>query len=217
MRVTLRDDLLILAPESDAEREQLDAWKSARGGHVFYLDAHGRGLALRDGGPREVACREPINVVSTNADGEVRLIGNFAATPFVLDGIRYASVESFWQGLKFDDVKDRRRVASLDGPDAKHAGSDRGYGETVVYGGRTYRVGTAEHWSLMERASRAKFAQNPAARDALLATTPRPLVHRVRHDSRAIPGVVMADIWTRIRDDLIGSGSGNANSDCSDF
>jgi predicted NAD-dependent protein-ADP-ribosyltransferase YbiA (DUF1768 family) len=210
LRVTLRDDFLILAPEDDADREQLDAWKSARDGHVFFLDAHGRGLALRNGGPREVACREPINVVSTSDDEAVRLIGNFAPTPFVLDGARYASVESFWQGLKFDDPRERRRIASLDGPEAKRAGSERGYGEAVEYGGRPCRVGTAEHWNLMERACRAKFQQNAVARDALLATAPRPLVHRVRHDSRAIPGVVIADIWMRIREDLLAEGRRDA-------
>ncbi len=61
------------------------------------------------------------------------------------------------------------------------------------------RVGTWDHWQFMERACRAKFEQNPAAQDALLATGNRPLVHQMRRDSRTIPGVIMADIWMRIR------------------
>ena len=36
----------------------------------------------------------------------------------------------------------------------------------------------------------------------LLSTGERPLMHRTRRDSRTIPGVVMADIWMRIRDGL---------------
>jgi predicted NAD-dependent protein-ADP-ribosyltransferase YbiA (DUF1768 family) len=60
-------------------------------------------------------------------------------------------------------------------------------------------VGTFEHWALMESACRAKFSQCVEAREALLATGERPLVHRVKRDSRAIPGVIMADIWMRIR------------------
>ena len=62
---------------------------------------------------------EPINVISDSSDPAVRPIGNFAATPFDLDGHRYASVESFWQGLKFPDAADRARLAALDGARAR--------------------------------------------------------------------------------------------------
>jgi hypothetical protein len=55
----------------------------------------------------------------------------------------------------------------------------------------------------MERACRAKFAQHSESAAALLATGTRPLVHRMRRDSRTIPGVIMAEIWMRIRQDLI--------------
>jgi predicted NAD-dependent protein-ADP-ribosyltransferase YbiA (DUF1768 family) len=51
----------------------------------------------------------------------------------------------------------------------------------------------------MERACRAKFEQNAEARAALLATGDRPLTHVVRRDSTTIPGVIMAQIWMRIR------------------
>ena len=36
----------------------------------------------------------------------------------------------------------------------------------------------------------------------LLGTGIRPLVHLVRPDSRTIPGVVMADIWMKLRAEL---------------
>jgi hypothetical protein len=58
----------------------------------------------------------------------------------------------------------------------------------------------------MERASRAKFEQNEEAAQALVSTGTRPLIHRMRDDSRSIPGVVMAEIWTRIRDERKGHG-----------
>jgi hypothetical protein len=51
----------------------------------------------------------------------------------------------------------------------------------------------------MERACRAKFEQCHEAREALLSTGTRPLTHRMRRDSKSIPGVIMADIWMRIR------------------
>jgi predicted NAD-dependent protein-ADP-ribosyltransferase YbiA (DUF1768 family) len=52
----------------------------------------------------------------------------------------------------------------------------------------------------MRRACEAKFAQHEGARTALLDTGERWLTHRVRKDSRTIPGAIMADIWMRIRE-----------------
>jgi predicted NAD-dependent protein-ADP-ribosyltransferase YbiA (DUF1768 family) len=136
------------------------------------------------------------------------VISNFAATPFELDGQRYQSVESFWQGLKFPDESDRRRLAEMDGAQARAEGEKQGYGSTVSYGRDDIVVGTAAHWRLMERACRAKFEQHAEARAALLATSERPLTHIVRRDSTTIPGVIMAQIWTRIRKRLRKAGSG---------
>lgn len=73
------------------------------------------------------------------------------------------------------------------------------YGSYVVYGDTEIPVGSFRHWQLMKRACRAKFTQNDDARAALLSTGARPLEHKVRHDSRTIPGVMMADIWMAIR------------------
>jgi predicted NAD-dependent protein-ADP-ribosyltransferase YbiA (DUF1768 family) len=203
MKAVLKDHKLILVPEGDAETRALGEWKGCRIGHVFCAHPNeGTGLPLKDLGPREVACNEPINVSSRSDDESVRLIGNFAATPFELDGRRYASVESFWQGLKFDDRLERRRVAESEGPAARHVGEKKGYGATVAYECRRIAVGTWDHWELMRLACRAKFAQNEAARAALLATGDRPLTHKTRHDSRTIPGAVMAEIWMEIRREL---------------
>jgi hypothetical protein len=60
-------------------------------------------------------------------------------------------------------------------------------------------AGSPEHWALMRTACMAKFSQNEEARVALLATEERWLTHKVRRDSRTIPGAIMADIWMRIR------------------
>ena len=71
--------------------------------------------------------------------------------------------------------------------------------DVLLFESRAVRVGTFDHWSLMEQACRAKFEQHAAARAALLATAPRPLAHKMRRDSRTIPAVIMAEIWMRIR------------------
>jgi predicted NAD-dependent protein-ADP-ribosyltransferase YbiA (DUF1768 family) len=210
MKVILKDSLLILSPETEAERAELEAWKAGCAGHVFAPGGKGKGMALRDLGPREEACNEPLQVSSRSASPEGRLISNFAAAPFELDGATYQSVESFWQGLKFDSAAERKAVADLEGPAAQRAGQRQGYGSHVTYQGRLIPVGAWEHWQLMERACWAKFTQNAEARAALLATGSRPLVHRMRRDSRTIPGALMADIWMRIRGKLQGKGPATA-------
>ena len=203
MRAVLKDQLLVLVPETDEEALSVACRKEEWEGHVVRLGKNsGDGLTLVDLGPEADARREPINVTSRAPDESVRLIGNFATAPFELDGQHYRSVESFWQGLKFESAADRRRLASLEGPAARGEGDPKGYGATIKYQGKSIAVGTRDHWDLMERACWAKFTQDEPARAALLATGDRPLVHRVRRDSRTIPGVIMAEIWMKVRGKL---------------
>jgi predicted NAD-dependent protein-ADP-ribosyltransferase YbiA (DUF1768 family) len=200
MKVFLKAGQLVLVPESEGEVADLAAWKTERSGHVLAVqNTAGEGVALIDLGLREDACNEPFQIASFVKDPAAQLISNFAATPFALDGREYASVESFWQGLKFAKESERRRIAALPGPRARQEGEAQGYGETVEYEGETIPVGAWRHWQLMQRACRAKFTQNEEAREALMSTGERPLVHRVRRDSRTIPGVIMAEIWMKIR------------------
>lgn len=205
MKTLLKPRHLIVVAESAAERADAAAWSAAVAGHAFELLAAGdNAIALRSLGPRAEACREPINIHSRVADRRWALISNFAPTPFTLDGREYASVEGFWQGLRFAGDAERIRVASLCGSAAKRAAGGVAWPATVTYEGESVVVGTWAHWKLMHRACWAKFTQCEAARDALLSTGRRPLVHVMRRDSRTIPGVVMADIWKRVRDRLCG-------------
>ena len=209
MRIILKPGLLAVAPENDDDRAALAAWRGEAGGHVFCL-AEGRadGVALQDLGPREKACREPINVVFDVVAPKFRPISNLAETPFVLRGRGYASVEGFWQGLRFEDEKKRAQIARLWGGSAKRAAKGATERDSFTYNGETFvRAGPA-HRALMLEACRAKFAQNLEAREALLATGDRPLTHRPRRDSTTIPGALMADIWMRIRADLLENAAG---------
>src|SRR5437588_520991 len=80
--------------ETPDEAAAATAWKAGRDGCVLAVQADaGSRVALRVLGPRAEACREPIAVSSRSPDPQVRLIGNFAATPFELDGVRYGSAE----------------------------------------------------------------------------------------------------------------------------
>lgn len=199
MRIVIKPELLVLIPEHGSDAADIEAWKARHAGGVFLLrDDGGEGAVFFPLGRQAEACREPINVHHASPEPQIALIANFAPTPLSLDGNRYACVEAFWQSLRFP-VEERSRIAAMDGSAAKQASKDCPYGTHVHYNGRNIPVGTFGHWQLMREACRAKFEQNPQARNALLATGNRPLVHRVRRDSRTIPGVVMAEIWMSLR------------------
>ncbi len=198
VKTLLQPDRLVLVADSEDERSALTVWRGAHEEFVFALGKSSAGEAvLVSLGPRAQACREPINVTSLSPD-PIRLIANFAATPFELDGERYACVEAFWQSLRFPQ-EERPRIAPLDGAAAKRESAKAPYASHVSYAGEAIPVGTFAHWQLMRRACHAKFEQNENARAALLATGSRPLIHRLRQDSRTIPGVIMADIWITLR------------------
>lgn len=200
MKTIFNNDRVVLVPENSEEAEQLAFWKEQLAGQILILDDNvGSGVSLKQLGSHVDVCREPINVTSQHPDEAVRMIANFADTPFVLDGLHYLSVESFWQGLKATDPIERRRIAGLPGARTKSDKSIPKYGPTLQYDDATIVVGTWDHWQLMKRACIEKFRQNDCARNALLATGECPLVHRVRKDSKVIPGVIMADIWMSIR------------------
>jgi predicted NAD-dependent protein-ADP-ribosyltransferase YbiA (DUF1768 family) len=200
MIVRLKQSLLIVTAEGEEERESLLSWGGELDGHVFRLTLQdSQTFRLTAIGPEAEVRREPINVTSRSSDPVIQLISNFAETPFELDGQRYGSVEAFWQGLKHPDEARRREIAPLFGKDAMLAGADAPVSGTFLYGDQTIRVGTSDHWHLMTIACRAKFSQHEGARRALLGTGERPLMHRTRKDSRTIPGVIVADIWMKIR------------------
>ena len=207
MIVRLKDNLIVITAETPEEQAIIAVWAKAADGNVFVLNHQDqRTFRLTGLGPRLDACREPINVTSRSPDAMIRLISNLAHTPFELDGNAYASVEAFWQGLKFPDAERRRQISRLHGLEARSAGFDAEASDTLIYRGRTIRVGTSDHWHLMYLACRAKFSQHEQARAALVGTGDRPLLHKTRRDSRTIPGVVMADIWMRIRRTLAQGG-----------
>lgn len=200
MRIILNTGLVVISGESEEERESVQSWAKTMDGHVFVLmNQDEQTIRMDDLGLRPIACREPINVISNSSDPQVRLISNLAHTPFELDSVQYACVEAFWQGLKFPDEARRREIAALHGKEAKRAGNNSVESDKLIYQDEVVGTGTFAHWRLMRRACTAKFTQHEEARNALLSTGYRPLIHVTKRDSKTIPGVIMADIWMKIR------------------
>lgn len=201
MKLSFLNNVVGLSAETEAE-QAICALLLAADGHVFRLHSSAdRGFALTELGPEAEACRAPLNITRVVAPA-FQPISNLARTPFELEGAGYASIEGFWQGLKFADPGQRRELAKLSGPEAKGRGVAAGEPATIVFADQAIATGSPEHWALMRRACEAKFHQHAGARTALKATGQRWLTHKVSRDSRTIPGAVMAQIWMDIRADL---------------
>lgn len=157
---------------------------------------------------------------------ELGLLSNFAATPFELDGKLYASVEGFWQMLKYPEgPKDERlnnpkikwpftrdQVATMTAFEAKKAGKIASENmktlgiDWVTYNGRkiNYRENTkGEFYKLILQAEWAKLQQNEQVRKVLLNTGDL----KLRPDHSEEPGAAPAwryyEIWMEIRAQLI--------------
>lgn len=126
---------------------------------------------------------------------ELGIFSNFGATPFVLDGKNYASVEGLWQSLKFPDPEiqedprhaitawphSRAEVEQMVGPEAKDAGNaanaiyrvhklkDVSYGK-AFFDYNDHDEGSAYHYTIIKRALRAKLDQNHGLWELLMKT-----------------------------------------------
>jgi hypothetical protein len=93
------------------------------------------------------------------------LLGSWAPTEFVLDGVVYASLFAFWRSLKYPEGDPRRAETA--------AGRGRGRGRRDVvftYQGERIAVNSPAHGVLVGRATEAKVLAHAGVREALGAT-----------------------------------------------
>jgi predicted NAD-dependent protein-ADP-ribosyltransferase YbiA (DUF1768 family) len=162
---------------------------------------------------------------------ELGLLSNFAATPFEFRRERYASLEGFWQMMKYPEGPDdprskhpgltwkhtRDEVAQMTGFEAKRAGDDasenmRAMGiDWVTFEGRQIEYRPAEpgeHYQLIVEATREKVRQNPDVQRVLLETGDLNL--KPDHHQEPNPPAAWRyyDILTEIRNELRNDDSG---------
>jgi hypothetical protein len=156
---------------------------------------------------------------------ELGLLSNFAATSFQFHGKKYASLEGFWQMMKYPEGPDdprakfsglvwkykREDVAQMTAFEAKSAGDlgsqnmkKMGIG-WVSFEGKQFPYKPAkpgEHYRLILEATREKVRQNPKVQEVLLATGDLVL----KPDHHQEPGAPAAwryyEILTTIRSEL---------------
>ena len=156
---------------------------------------------------------------------ELGILSNFAATPFVLHGVRYASVEGFWQMMLYPEgpgdpraqatflhwPHTRAEVGQMTAFEAKAAGdigeqNMRRLGiDWVTFDGRPmpYRSMTkGEHYRLIVEAMHAKLAQNARVRQILLSTGSLILLPDHIQEANAPPEWAYYRIWMDIRAEL---------------
>ncbi|MCB0394939.1 MAG: NADAR family protein [Bdellovibrionales bacterium] len=171
----------------------------------------------QDAGPGEV-------ILSKR--NELGILSNFAPTAFKFEGKQYASLEGFWQMMKYPEgpkdarLKDksiqwpytRDQVAQMTAFDAKKAGSVASKNmeklgiNWVTYKGRKmdYRViekGT--HYDLIKRAMGEKLAQNQDVKNILLQTGDLLLRPDHKQDDPTPPAWKYHEIWMEYRAELL--------------
>ena len=157
---------------------------------------------------------------------ELGILSNFAPTPFELDGKRYASVEGFWQMMKYPEPQDkmdprnradltwpytREEVTMLSGFEAKDAGeaTKKNYeilgikwisyrGKRMEYKGQDQQ----EHYELILQAIRAKINQNEKPRNILKTTGDLMLRPDHIQEADAPPAYRYYDILMKIRSEF---------------
>jgi predicted NAD-dependent protein-ADP-ribosyltransferase YbiA (DUF1768 family) len=170
----------------------------------------------QDAGPGEV-------ILSKR--NELGLLSNFAAAPFTFRGKRYASLEGFWQMMKYPEGDDdprvmfpgvvwqytRAQVAQMTGFEAKRAGTladdnmKKMRIDWVTFESKKmeYRPkAPGEHYKLIVAATWEKVRQNPDVKKVLLATGD--LVLKPDHRQEPDAGAVWRyyEILTDIRSQL---------------
>ncbi len=154
---------------------------------------------------------------------ELGLLSNFAATPFEYRGKHYASVEGFWQAVKYPESPSDERLAAawphtrvqvqaMTAFEAKDAGDEanavmKKLGiDWVTFEGKKMRYlekGESPFYKLIKEVMRAKLAQNPRVREVLLQTGDLKLKPD-HHDSEGpeLKAWRYYEIWMDLRTEL---------------
>jgi predicted NAD-dependent protein-ADP-ribosyltransferase YbiA (DUF1768 family) len=221
--------LVLVAAGSSARESQpfLQSASSPQFSRDSRYPAHWWAPVAKEGAPSwEILPQEagPGEVILSKRN-ELGLLSNFAATPFTFRGKRYASLEGFWQTMKYPEGRNdprakfpglrwkytREQVAHLTSFEAKSAGTladenMKKMGITwVSFAGQQieYRpAAPGEHYRLIVAATREKVRQNAEVRKVLLATGDLILKPDHHQEPNPLPAWRYYEILSQIRTEL---------------
>ena len=168
---------------------------------------------------------KPKEEVILSKRNELGILSNFAATPFFYNQKRYASVEGFWQMMKYPDPElkndprnkvtfpfSREQVAAMTAFEAKAAGDEASRImqslsiDWVSFEGKkmTYcSEKPGEHFFLIKEAMIKKLRYNPEVRRVLLATGQLQLKPDHTEGECQAPEWKYYELWMMIRKDVM--------------
>ncbi len=170
------------------------------------------------------AARRDLGEVVLSKRNELGQFSNLSATPFVLDGIKYASVEGLWQGMKYPESANdernkpevtwpytREQVYAMAGFEAKKAGDIANAnmrllgikyitykGEKVFYNAE----GKQRHYEIILDASRAKTMQSESLKKLLLSTGNLKFLPDHKQQDNPNPAYLYHEIFMKVRDEV---------------
>lgn len=152
---------------------------------------------------------EIINVASNSSNETEAKLSNLSYSPFIIDWKKYASVEAFWQWLKFPEKEKRLEIAGMSWILSKKIWNDAPKCNSFFYEWVEYKVWSTEHQSLMKKAIKCKLEQNPDILELLLATGNKKIIHIPTKkdwtpypESKTIPWEVFSLFLMELRDEF---------------
>lgn len=149
--------------------------------------------------------------VASNSQNEIEAwLSNLSYNPFTLDWILYASIEAFWQSLKFEKWSEEwNECITLSWIESKKYWNKAEKKETFIYFWIEYKVWSEKHQKLMKQALREQLKQNPDKLKLLLSTWNLDLVHRPKRedgtyypDSITIPWYIFSRFLIELRQEF---------------
>lgn len=118
--------------------------------------------------------------ISSGSGYPASSLSNFAPHEFMIDNIKYASMEGFLQALKFQNSDMQKYVCSLVGKATKFKGKNKKWQKTgnLYWKGEIIPRNSQSYQELLDKAYNA-LAQNQSFKKALLATRNATLTHSI--------------------------------------
>jgi len=151
--------------------------------------------------------KQEFNVASNSINDIEAWLSNLSYNPFVLNWISYASIEAFWQSLKFEEwTEDWNQCIKLSWSESKKFWNKAKQKDTFIYNWIEYIVWSKSHQDLMKDALREQLKQNPNKLKLLLSTWNINLIHKPKKedwsyypDSTTIPWEIFSLFLMELR------------------
>lgn len=149
--------------------------------------------------------------IASNSDNEIEAwLSNLSNNSFEFNWINYASIEAFWQSLKFEEWSDEwKECIILSWIQSKKYWNKSENITSFIYLDKKYIVWSIEHQNLMKEALREQLKQNQDKLQLLLSTWNSNLIHRPKKkdwtyypDSETIPWEVFSRFLMELREEF---------------